>query len=288
MSETVILKNYINNLRNYLKKNSINEATAKQLEFFLKTNFTFISNLTFKQNIDKFQRVTINSRIFEGVEKTITEISNLKYPPKGALNNGRANLAGEKILYATDNIITALKEARVKKNDLITISTWKLKPNKSITFTPIFKNFPSKSNVINIDFIKLHLEYKQKLQEYNSQQQEQIDFFVKFLADCFTKDVDEDNHYDYFLSSFYANRLFTFLDKGNIEAILYPSVKEDLMTTNIAMKYPVFDDNYDLFMVEEKRVKTLPSEDNSYCELSPLASSKTFMNNQIIWNYEKM
>ena len=54
------------------------------------------------------------------------------------------------------------------------------------------------------------------------------------------------------------------------------------------MKYPVFDDNYDLFMVEEKRVKTLPSEDNSYCELSPLASSKTFMNNQIIWNYEKM
>ena len=64
MKDTLLLKYHINYLIPFLKKNSINEATAIKLEFFLKTNFTFISNLTLKHNIDKFQRVTINSRIF--------------------------------------------------------------------------------------------------------------------------------------------------------------------------------------------------------------------------------
>ena len=284
MSETQVLTNYINNLRNYLNKNSINEACSKQIEFFLSKKFTFITNLTFKREIDFFQRVTVNSRVNEGKEIRIIDIDKLKYPPNGATKNGRANLIGEKILYGTDNIITALKEARVKENELITISTWKLKTNNALTFTPIFKNFPEKSDVINIDFFKLHLEYKNKLKEFDKNMQEQIDIFVQFLTDCFTKEVENTNQYDYFLSSFYANRLFNFLQNGEIDAILYPSVEEDLVTTNIAMKHNVFDDNYELFEVEEKIVIKAPSGENSYCELTPLSSSKAFINGKIIWH----
>nr|WP_314896923.1 hypothetical protein [uncultured Flavobacterium sp.] len=283
MSETIILKNYINNLRNYLKQNSINENTAKHLEYFLSNNFNFITNLTFKKEIDKFQRVTINSRVNDGKEIRITDINKLKYPPNGALTNGRANLAGEKILYGTDNIITALKEARAKEKDLITISTWKLKTNKAITFTPIFKNFPLRSNVINIDFFKLHLEYKKKLEEYDVENQKKIDIFIQFLTDCFTKQVDDNNHFDYYLSAHYANRLFNFLDDGKIDAILYPSVKEDLMTTNVAMKHTCFDDNYELIKVEEKRVRLVPFGNNSYCELDRIKISTTFDKGKIVW-----
>lgn len=283
MSETIILENYINNLRNYLKQNSINENIAKHLEYFLSNNFNFITNLTFKKEIDKFQRVTVNSRVNDGKEIRITDINKLKYPPNGAAKIGRANLVEEKILYGTDNIITALMEARAEENDLITISTWKLKTNKALTVTPIFKNFPLKSDVINIDFFKLHLEYKKKLQEYNAETQKQIDFFIQFLTDCFTKEVGDNNHFDYYLSAHYANRLFNFLDNGKIDAILYPSMKEDLMTTNIAMKHNVFDDNYELFLVEEKIVLKAPRYENSFCELEPKGFSKTFENGIISW-----
>lgn len=284
MNDTQILKYYINNLRNYLNKNSINETCSKQIEFFLSNQFTFITNLTFKKEIIFFQRVTVNSRVNDGNEIRINDISKLKYHPKGAYKNGRANLIGEKILYATDDIITALKEARVKENEKITISTWRLKTSNKLTFTPIFKNFPIKSEVINIDFFKLHLEYKNKLKEYNIEAQQQIDIFVQFLTDCFTKDVDETNHYDYYLSSFYAHRLFNFLQDGEVDAILYPSVKEDLVTTNIAMKHNVFEENYELFLVEEKVVNLSPIEENSYCELTPKAISNTFINGKIIWH----
>lgn len=56
------IKYYISNLRQYLKKNSINENTAKQIEFILLNQFRFISNLTFKKKIHSFSRVTINKK----------------------------------------------------------------------------------------------------------------------------------------------------------------------------------------------------------------------------------
>jgi hypothetical protein len=283
MEQTQILKGYINFLRNFLIKNSINETYSKHIELLLSNEFTFITNLTFKREILFFQRVTVNSNVNDGNEIRINDISKLKYPPNGARENGRANLIGEKILYATDNIITALKEVRVKENELITISTWKLKTNYKLTFTPIFKFFPKKSEVINIDLFNLQQDYKNKLKEYDKETQEQINIFVQFLADCFTKDVDNSNHYDYFLSSFYAHKLLNFLQHGEIDAILYPSVQDDLITTNIAMKHTIFDDNYELIKAEEKKVSILPNGKHSYCELIPIAESVSFSKNQINW-----
>lgn len=284
MDETAFLKYLIENLRTYLNKNSINEISAKQLEGILTSNFTFITNLTFKMQIDKFYRVTVNSRVCDGKEDTIQDIDKLKYRKDGATKNGRANLIGEKILYGTDDINTALKEARVKKNDLITVSTWKLTSNKPLNITPIFKNFPKKSDTINVDFLKFHLDYRNTIKKlYNKYEQERIDLFVQFLADCFTKDVDENNHFDYFLSSFYANRLFNFLDNGSIEAILYPSMRNDLITTNIAMKHNIFDNNYELEKVEEKIVLTSPRELDSHCDLDFKKISKQFQDDKIIW-----
>ena len=42
MNENQQLEYYISNLRKYLDKNSINENTAKQIEFILLKQFTFI------------------------------------------------------------------------------------------------------------------------------------------------------------------------------------------------------------------------------------------------------
>ncbi|WP_026725232.1 hypothetical protein [Flavobacterium sasangense] len=279
------IKYYISNLRQYLKKNSINENTAKQIEFILLNQFRFISNLTFKKKIHSFSRVTINKRVNEDKsEKTINEIKKLKYPPEGAKTNGRANLIGEKILYGTDNIISALKESRAENNDIITVSVWKLKNERMLTVSPIFKNFPFIYNeVFNLNFFELRQEYIKKLNEKDSEIKKNIDLFVCFLSDCFSKDVDANNHFDYFLSSFYANRIFNFLHNGEIECILFPSVQDDLSAINIAMKYDVFDDNYELDKVEEKKVILKPNDPDSYCELAFSKSSKSFTNQIINW-----
>lgn len=285
MDENQLLIYYISQLRGFLKKNSINENTSKQIEFILNHQFTYITSLTFKKKIYSFLRITVNKRVNEDKsENTLREISKLKYPPNGSKTNGRANLAGEKIFYATDNIISALKEARAENNDVVTISTWKLKDKKMLTITPIFKNFPFiYSEAFNLDFIGLHKEYLQKLNQNNIATQQNIDLFVNFLSDCFSKDVDSNNHYDYFLSSFYANRLFNFLQNGEIDCILFPSVQDELIAINIAMKHDVFDKYYELEKVEEKSVILKPNNSDCYCELAPIKSSKSFTNQTINW-----
>lgn len=274
----------INLLRNFLKKNSINESSINSIEDFLINEFSYLTNLTFKKQIDRFQRVTVNSRICNGNQQRLYKIDQLIYPPNGAKKYGRANIIGDKILYGTDDIPTALMEARVKENDLVTISNWKLKTNHSLCITPIFKNFPIRSDVINIDFFDLHRLYWDTINKlFNPEERVIVDKFVQFLADCFTKEVDENDHFDYFLSSFYANRLFNFLDNGLIEAILYPSMRNDLITTNIAMKHNVFDNNYELEKVEEKIVIGPPFGINNFCELKLIAYSKKIKGNEIIW-----
>lgn len=285
MNNSQEIKDYIYNLRKYLEKNSINENTSKQIEFLLKYHFIFLTSLTFKKRIDSFLRITINKRVNEdGREQTINEIKKLKYPPDGAKTNGRANLIGEKILYGTDNIISSLKEVRAENNDVITISTWKLKSEKALTITPIFKNFPYIYNEsFNLNFIELKKEYDTKLNQNDKYTQDSIDLFVQFLSDCFSKQVHPNNNYDYFLSSYYANRLFNFLQNGEIDCILYPSVQDDFSGINIAMKHDVFDTNYKLEQVQEKIVLLTPQDVNSYCELAFKKSTKSFTNEAINW-----
>lgn len=284
MTDLQELKIKINFLRNFLKKNSIDEPLKNSIEFFLTNEFSYITNLTVKMKIEKFKRVTVNSKICDGKRESLSKIDQLKYPPNGARNYGRANLIGDKILYATDDIPTALKEARVKKDDLITISTWKLRTDYLLCVTPIFKNFPNKSDVLNIDFFNFFQVYNEAINKnFNRDERIVVNEFVQFLTDCFTKEVEENNQFDYFLSSFYANRLFNFLNNGMIEAILYPSMRTNLITTNIAIKHNIFDNNYDLEGVEEKIVLQVPHGENDYCELKPIKKTSNFKNHEIIW-----
>lgn len=284
MNENQLLINHTDYLRNYLIKNSIDEIVAKQIQLYLSNQFTYCRNLTFKKKLGGFHRVTVNSRVNEGNNIRIVDVCKLKYPPNGASKNGRANLIGEKILYATDDFITALKEARVKEGDLITISTWRLKTGEALTFTPIFKNWPQESNLLNIEFLKLKNEYFKIIKKLDQNQQYQIETFIQFLTDCFTKKVEDSNHFDYFLSSFYANKLLNILQNGEIDAILYPSSKENLVTTNIAMKHTVFEENYELFCVEEKVVELIAKGKHRYFEFKPISESKIFIEEKIIWN----
>jgi len=270
-------------LRHFLTKNSINERNIEWLKKYLES-ITLLTSLTYKQKIETFRRVTINSNIL-GDNTRISEIKYLKYPPKEFVKKyGRANNIGESVLYATFDPITALSEMRPKLGDLITISTWKLKTNYDLTVTPIFKNSTKSGEVHNEISLRAGIEYNKLLRQYDDEQlRKQLDIIIQFVADCFNKEVEDGNHFDYFLSSHYAKRLFWELQNGEIDAILYPSVRQSLTLTNIAIKPTIFDKNYGLEQVEESIITQIPSRTSSGWLMNGTGYSKTFDEKQIMW-----
>ena len=209
----------------------------------------------------------------------------MKYPPKECVKKyGRANKIQESILYATFDILTALSEMRPKVGDLITISTWKLKTNYDLIVTPIFKNTTKNGEVHNAMSLRAEIEYKKALRQYDEQLQKQLDIIIQFITDCFNKEVDNTNHYDYFLSSHYASKIFWEFQNGEIDAILYPSVRQSLTLNNIAIKPTIFDLNYELDTVEESIVIKVPNKESKGWNMNGTGISKTFNNNLIIWS----
>ncbi len=271
-------------LRHFLVKNSINETNIESIRKYI-DKITILTSLTYKQKIESFKRVTINSNILGG-NKRINEISHLKYPPKEYVKRyGRANNINESVLYATFDPITALSEMRPKIGDLITISTWKLKTDYDLTVTPIFKNTTKNEEVYNGVSLRASIEYRKSLQQYDDDQlKKQLDIIIQFIADCFNKEVDDNNHFDYFLSSYYSNRIFWELQNGEIDAILYPSVRQSLTLTNIAIKPKIFDANYELEKVEESIIRQIPTKEKKGWFMEGTDSSKTFDDKLIKWN----
>ncbi|MCT4135548.1 RES domain-containing protein [Elizabethkingia anophelis] len=280
-NNTEILKQKIQFLRNFLKPDSIKEKEIELLKHFF-LDFSFITGLTYKTKIEKFQRVTINSRIF-GEEKRITEINHLENPPELYVKRfGRANMIGQSVLYATDNPLTALAEMRPEAGQLITISKWKLITDYDLTVYSIFKNSPLTTDVSNLMTIKAQIEYSKLISKINYPKEllDQIDLLIQFICDCFSKEVNDLNHFDYFLSAHYANQIFTTLQNGEIDAILYPSVRQSLELTNIAMKPAVFKANYVLESVEESKLVRFS---NNGWQLEGTGDSKKFENGNILW-----
>jgi len=278
-----VLKSQLEPLRNFLKKDSIKEREVEFIKSYL-SNITLISGLTYKTQIEKLQRVSINKRLFGGENNRIDEISFLKYPPKKFVKRyGRANSPDESILYATFDPLTALSEMRLEVGDLITISTWKLKSNHPITVSPIFKNSTKDEKVYNEVSMNAMIRYNTQKQQYSEEVQKQLDIIIQFVADCFSKDVEDTNRIDYFLSSYYANRIFWELQDGEIDAILYPSVRQSLTLTNIAMKPEVFDKHYKLELVEESIVEQNVNQQSSGWSMFGTGYSKTFENEKIAW-----
>lgn len=269
-------------LRKYLGKNSINEKELERIIPLLK-NVTILSSLIYRQKIDGFQRVTVNDWIPD-VNGRVEYIKHLKYPPKEYIKKyGRANLIGQSVLYATFDYITALSEMRPDIGNTITVSFWKLKSDYALSVTPIYKNTTKDGVVHNELSLRANVMSKQMLKQYDENVRMQIDIIVKFIADAFSKDVEDGNHFDYYLSAYYANKLFYEFENETIDAILYPSVRQSLTLSNIALKPEIFDKYYELDKVEESVILSKPSIGSRGWNMRGTGYSKTFTDEKIIW-----
>ena len=285
MTGLEVLKNVLNSLRPFLQKGSISEARAKWLLGGLDNAITFFSSPIFDMRFPDLQRLTINKNLFGGHNTRINEIKFLKYPPADKVSKyGRANLIGQSIFYSTSNPITAMKEMKPQLGDLITTSTWKQKEDDYyLKISPIFKITSLAGDIHNELSLKFKVAYQNSISHHPKEVAEQIDELLQFVADCFAKDVDYGNNYDYVLSAFYANKILNEFEGGTIDALVYPSVADKLDFSNVAIKPNVLDEHFALYQVEEGILVGLPDGPGGGFSIEGTGWSRKFNNDTIIW-----
>jgi hypothetical protein len=269
-------------LRKYLEKNSINEKELKTITPILK-DIDLLSSLMYKQRIDRFQRVTVNSWIPD-INGRVEFIKHLKNPPEKCVKKyGRANMVGQSILYATFDYLTALSEMRPEINETITVSYWKLKSDYDLCVTPIFKNSTKNGIVHNELSLRAGILSNNMLNQYEDNVRKQIEIILQFIADAFSKRTEDGNHFDYYLSAHYANRLLYEFENGELDGVLYPSVRQSLTLSNIALKPEIFEKHFELEKVEESIITSRPSITSRGWTMKGTGYSTNFKDGKIIW-----
>lgn len=229
----------------------------------------------FSKIIPDFKRLTINKSLPNNDNSTITEIKFLKNPPPESVTKyNRANLKNQSILYATFLLPTALNENNPDLGDLVTVSYWELKKdNNPLVVYPVFDFFKTKSMQLKKEFIKGIKDYPEGLKDIAI-----IDSCL--VASYFSKYVEKGKEINYTFSAHLADKIFNKIYNGQIEAIIYPSVKDITRTDNIAIKPDIFNARYKLVEVRESVVA---SKGNGAILLQELKRTKDFDEKKIKW-----
>lgn len=226
-------------------------------------------------------RVSINHSIRDDKRnKRLERIQDIKYPPLEKAKNlryNRCSFKGQSIFYGGFGDIYALVENKPNKGDLITISKWKIKPDLSICYIPIFQdiNIVQSAPVFQSEW----QSYNMELSKLNNVKRTAIETIYGLISYFFTRKVE--NNIEYLFSSYFANK---FLNSSiqKIEAIFYPSVENNLSTQNIAILTEIFDLKFDF--VEAREMLVLSGDENKGGWISQeLSIAEKADNDLLIW-----
>jgi len=207
-----------------------------------------------EKEVSKFQRLTINRNLPDNNNTTINEIKFLKNRLPESINGySRANLKNQSVFYATSLLPTALYENTPEVGDFITISDWELRERDTCLIVyPIFDYFKSKDFQLLTSFNKA-MENLPK--ELNTElDKDKIIEDNCLIASAFSKFVEKGKEINYTLSAHISSRIFNEFYNGMVEAIIYPSVKDPIGTSNFAIKPEVVNEKYRLAKVRECEV----------------------------------
>lgn len=281
------------------------ETTATNVQSIIKLIDRILIYLVFskdKLSFEKLFRLTINKTIVNDNIR-LKYIVNLKYPPdkKCIKKYGRCNLPEQSVLYASLMSMTALGEMRPKAGDLITETVWKRKSEKPLTIIPIFSNQPTNPpmiswetgkiipNLTNFRTLELHERFIEQISNYPKNLKELVILINQFIADCFSKRIKDENHFDYVFSAYIADKFFNTVENGEIDAIYYPSVASQLNSENLAIKPAIFDELYEPFGMIESRILVDPSQGAKGYQAEPTGATTDFNleTGEIIWDDKK-
>jgi hypothetical protein len=204
-------------------------------------------------------RLVVNE-VVQGKDEPITETRFLKYPPLAVVKKGqkynRASTFNTTVFYSTENVDTALKEIRPPLNKLVTVGVWRPKDaNKALVSFPI--SHSDAAIKVNEGVQKATAAFNDS-GKYNSPLfMEFMSRFLKVLGREFSKVVV--HHYGYLISALLSERIFDREPEDNrdfqYDCIVYPSVGNDYLVNNIAVKASTIDKDFRLVGVVEFRIE---------------------------------
>lgn len=249
-----------------------------------------LPEIIFERKFSSFERITINKKLSGNNNDRIVKIRYLYNPPPQFVNSyGRANLKNQAIFYATFLTPIAIKELKPDVGDIYTLSIWKLlnSYDKLIVY-PIFQpKQVGKSEIFrSLDIFEktrsdeLSIMLDDLLENCPEEEKKVVTELLKFIANCFAKNIAPNHNSLYVFTASLANKIFDLLE-GRIEAITYPTVQDPTQIENIALKPTVVREKYALVEVREYKVLRY-SGDQIMSEY--LGKSNKFIGGNIIWD----
>lgn len=264
-----IVSDLTKRLDKYLQKNSIQEKDIPAIQPILDLIIMNFPLPLYKFIPAQLNRLTINKKVPPYTDERINEIKYIKQPDRKYVSKyGRCNVIDNPVLYGGFNLLSIFNEMRPEIGSIVTASQWKVKEEKTLNFFPIFfitQFEDDPHNSLSLDIKILHKNYTAG---FSSGERVSYDLAMEFFAKCFAKEVEESNHFDYYLSAYISKKIFDH-PTLNYEGIVYPSVQCDLGVSNMAIRSDVFDSKFIPIDVRH--------------ELNSIPPKKSGINNVICW-----
>src|ERR1700722_3299065 len=122
---------------------NLSDEEYNNLKFDIETFFNVEFTCFFRDFRPPFlYRVSINKTIPSTIENDglLHKVSQLLGAPKNCSKLNRCNFEGESIFYSAIDFTIAIRETQPKIGDIITVSEWKIKDNKSLIRNQIFND----------------------------------------------------------------------------------------------------------------------------------------------------
>lgn len=244
----------------------------KNIKDFFNVQFLAISHI---YNSELY-RVTFNKGVTDGKNTKITNISQLLGPPTEKAKMNRCNLEGESVFYSAIDLNTAIWETKPQPGDIITISEWKIKPDKYLIANSIF-NHPE-IDEINMHSKKMQERFAKEIENVPPTQNQLFNEIIKFATEEFVKIVDREKPKEYLFSAYFSSEFSkTSPDGYRTEAIVYPSIQRNYRTSNIAILNSVVLDKLDLLGITTYKVITANYDKKPNLDESPIGVFPAFI-----------
>lgn len=237
-------------LNEYLEK--VDSLSKVEIEY-IKNNFLeLLGIIPAKIEIIKsfnlpFERMVVNKN-----NKRLTNLSQLRYPPKDIakdLNYNRASLKGQSVFYAgSSNLLPIVVETQPQKGQLTTTSKWVLKKGYCLNLLVICQD--EKLAMSNHELWESYKEYNYNLNQLYPNTKEIVVAINSLIIKAFTRKVNPENKQGYLFSALFADHFFNHFDNP-IDAIYYPSVPNDYAAMNIAVKPEIVDLKFEMIEAKE-------------------------------------
>ena len=275
---------------------SLKITELRDFKGYLQLAFSYQMFLVNPYTIFRLYRVVINEKI-TGSKKTLTKKRQLSYPPlhivraKNIYN--RANTSRVTLFYGSQSIDTALSELKPDIGDTVTIGEWVPKGNNKFNCFTISHSYNAFGK--NEDSSEALIEFKRQFKNLNPLFTKFAESYFNILGYEYSKDIK--HHFDYMISALFSEQIFSHKPTRiedlayKVDCIIYPSVGNRFITSNMAVKREVLNAKFELASAIElevtetnyNEVKDLAPDSINVVNYKNLKKSKKVENNTIIW-----